>query len=175
MEMRAVLARCTAHGAQFGGIRGGSPELTPADVAHGVGRVKDPLGRDLVLYLWADHAELEPAVMRGLLLRAAYLAADNGWRVRQPGTLRGLIRAVLTEMRVPRHCGRCNSSGARAGKPCTACLGEGGRPYTDRMRARAGGLAWETFRDWAGRYADVYAVIEDCERAAIKDIRRALT
>lgn len=174
MEVRAILGRCTAHGATFGGIPGGIPEITPADVAHGVGRVRDPVGRDLTLYLWASQTELEPAVVRGLLVRLSSLCADRGWRVRQAGTLRGLIRAALTEMRKPRHCGRCRGSGTRGGKPCDLCMGEGQRAYTDRQRARAAGLPWETFRAWAGRYPDVYAVVEDCERAAIKDIRRAL-
>lgn len=136
--------------------------------------MKDPLGRDLVLMLWADHAELEPTVMRGLLLRVAFLAADNGWRVRQPGTLRGLIRAVLTEMRVPRHCGRCNGSGTRAGKPCPICLGEGERAYTARQRARVAGMPWGTFQEWAGRYADIHGLIGDIESSAVRDIRKAL-
>lgn len=171
---RALLARCAARGGSYS-IGTGGAEFTPADIAHAAGRIREPAGRALVLYLWANHLETWQVVQRELLLEVAKLVAARGWRINRPGTLGGLIRLAVHEMGNPRHCWRCNGTGEHAGKPCEVCGGEGTLPYSERAQAFYSGLPHRTLRDWSSRYPEIAELIRGIERRAVKDMRRALT
>ena len=171
---RVLLARCAARGGSYS-IGTGGPEWTAADIAHAAGRIREPAGRALVLFLWANQVETWQAVQRDLLFEVVKLVAARGWRIHQPGTLGGLIRLAVHEMGNPRHCPRCNGTGEHAGKPCDACGGEGTLPYSERAQAFFAGLPAQTMRNWAPRYPEIAELIRGIEQRAIKDMRRALT
>ena len=171
---RVLLARCAARGGSYS-IGTGGPEFTPADVAYAVGRIKHPAGQALVLYLWAGHAESGRALRTELTVEVGRLATDRGWRITRPGTLGGLIRLAVNELRQPRHCPRCNSTGERAGKPCERCDGEGTLPYTERAQAFVSGLSRRALREYAGWYDEIFHLIKGFEQDAISDMKHALT
>lgn len=174
MNPRALLARCAPHAASY--ERGtGAPEITPADIAYAAAQIRHPAGRALVLYLWADDADSWPAARRELMLEVSRLAASEGWRVKQPGTLSGLLTLAVHELGKPRHCPRCNGLGERAGKPCSRCDGDGTMPYTSRAQSFVSGLPRRTLRDWSARYDAICDLVRAIERCAINDMRRALT
>lgn len=171
---RVLLARCAPRGGSYS-IGTGGPEFTPADIAHAAGRIREPAGRALVLFLWANHAETWPAVHRELLLEVSKLVAARGWRINRPGTLGGLIRLAIHEMGNPRHCERCNGTGEHAGKPCDACDGKGDLAYSERECAVIAGMSQPNYRRWAVRYEEIFGKIKGIERRAIKDLEHALT
>lgn len=169
---REMLARCAA-GAGGYEIRSSRvfDAMTAADIAAAVSRVKTKLGQHLVLYLWADHAELEESIISGLLFDAVTICLENGWTVRKPGTLSGILRAGLRELKSPRVCRSCNGSGVRAGTGCAKC-GETGRyAMSSKARARLAGMSPTTWQRWATRYDDLVWIIDRAERAAIAQMR----
>lgn len=171
---RVLLARCAPRGGSYS-IGTGGPEFTPADIAHAAGCIREPAGRALVLYLWADQKETWPEVRVWMMEVASKLFDKNGWHVKRPDTMGGLIRLAVHELGNPRHCPACNSTGDRAGKPCEPCGGTGDLANTGRMRARIAGMGWETFRRWEERYEELFAKIKGIERRAINDLKHALT
>lgn len=172
---REMLARCAAGSAGYE-IRSSRvfDAITAADIATAVGRIHTKLGQNLVLYLWADNAELEESVIMGLLFDASTVCLKNGWTVRRPGTLSGILRVGLRELKAPRVCRMCNGSGVRAGVECPKCAGAGRRPKSDEHRARISGLPPTTWRRWADRYDDLVAVIDREERMAIAQMRASM-
>lgn len=171
---RVLLARCAPRGGSYS-IGTGGPEFTPADIAHAAGCIREPAGRALVLYLWADQKETWPEVRVWMMEVASKLFYKNGWQVKRPNTMGGLVRLAVYELGNPRHCPACNSTGDRAGKPCEPCEGKGSLENTDRTRALIAGMSLFNFQRWAERYEELLAEIQDIERQAINDLKHALT
>lgn len=172
---REMLARC-APGATGYEPRGGRAYqgITAADMAAAVGRINDPTGQMLVLFLWADYVDYESGLINQLLVPASALCVDNGWKVRRPGLLSGILRVVLYEMKHPRACYRCNGAGVRAGVECDACGGKRRVPMSDMARAVTAAIPYDSWRHWAARYPDFVAMVDGIERAAVRDMRSAL-
>lgn len=175
MNPREMLSRCTAGAVGYeprgSRVYGG---LSPSDMASAVGRIKGQTGQLLVLYLWADHCHSEGLLLNLLLEPVSKLCVDKGWKVRRPGLLSGILTTILHELKSPRVCRLCNGLGIRAGVACEPCSGIGRRPMAGQTRAEVAGIPYDTWRHWERRYADIMAIVEDCERDAVRQMAYAL-
>lgn len=175
MNPREMLARCVAGAVDYG-PRGSLAYdgLSASDMATAVARIKGQTGQLLVLYLWADHCDSESLLINLLLAPVSTMCVDNGWKVRRPGLLSGILRVALHEIKSPRVCRPCKGEGIRALATCDQCGGSGRRPMSSQARADVAGLPYDTWRHWDKRYDEILAVVEGYERESVRQMVRAL-
>lgn len=190
MNPSKAWALLTARGVQFGGTIGGTPYLTPADVARMLkgldrgpflaGMVKESgdvscLG-DLERHLWIE------------TMRLAEGYDDRGRPYRKPWPLshgqsycRRLAGLAVFEFVMPRPevCSECHGRGwvkfEGQGIECRACRNTGGSKLHPRMRAELAGIPFTSWKDgWSARYEEVHATVQSWHSIALSHLRRAL-
>jgi hypothetical protein len=97
----------------------------------------------------------------------------------QPERYQSALRAVLDEIRSPRHCSTCRGRGAvstpSGPRVCNCCAGAGVRARSNCWRAERIGIDEAAFRrTWAGIYGWTHAMVQDLESSAARDFARAL-
>ena len=143
----------------------------------------DRLGYLLVLRIWALDYSVADDLERCAYVRASGLAAKERWRInRGSENVRGVTRSALTELITPQKCRACCGSGdqwnmdATKIEVCRSCGGTGRKRYTGTERAMIAGIPQQTWSEtWARRHDQVYALMVDAERAAIKVLHKGLS
>ena len=154
------LAMLTCRTVEFGGGRGGIPEITPLDVAAAMGMAKlSQLESAILLVKWADHGK------PGHIWSATLLEVERTHRDWiGPGIVQHVIRAAVGRLLGYDRCETCEATGSdwSTGLPvdCAHCAGYGVLPDDHRFAA-----------PWQARYRLILAMLEVTEDEALRKVR----
>lgn len=81
-DVRELLARLSAGTVRFDTGKGGTPTLTPQDIAGALGMVRAGLGRDLLEFLYGPDMGVCPVGRRRIVAQLCQIAINNGQRLR---------------------------------------------------------------------------------------------
>jgi len=174
-------AMLTARGAGMGGVHGGIPSLTAADVARMLrGLDRGPFLAGMVRES-GDISCLGP-LERWLWVKTMWRSEQLGWpNAHGQAYCRRLAGLAVLEFVMPRPevCPECHGRGwithESQGIECRACANTGGQKIEPRMRAQLAGIPPTSWTEgWAARYEDVHATVQSWHSDAKTHLRRAL-
>jgi hypothetical protein len=158
---------------------GGSPAITPEDVAACLGRIQIRGPGLLVRAMAGDPSCLSPLrVIFGQNL--AQMANLKRWKTGPTfwPYMDGLRDSVLHFYVIPDSCHRCHGHGSitlctQQVIACPLCEGVGRKEPKETDKARSAQINIETWRaTWAGRYTDARAILSDWEDIADRATKR---
>jgi len=114
------------------------------------------------------------------MLRSIIVRRLREWSVDTPGLVAPLTNLLMQEHVDEPVCHKCKGAGARrirkVWQSCPTCDGTGRNQLSERQRAKAIGIARETWRRvWIERYGSLAAQLSDAERECLSGLRKQLT
>lgn len=158
---------------------GGSPAVTPEDVAACLGRIPIRGPSLLVRSMAGDYACLSPLrVVFGQYL--AHMASLKKWKTGPTfwHHMDGLRDSVVHFYVIPDSCHRCHGQGSitlctKQVISCPLCEGIGRKEPKEMDKARAADIPWASWSDtWADRYVDARAILSEWEDQADRAAKR---
>ncbi len=164
-DPRELLGMLAARVQHFSAAPGGSPKLTPEDVAAALGMIQDPVARLYFRVKWVNqHAFAEELSLT--FSRRVYTTISIGaWRVPRPAWIFDMCCLALAESIDPHVCMWCKGRGSAEIDSrvvmCDNCKGTGHKAPTDSDRARLMGALKSSWSDtWGKRYQEIQTLVD---------------
>lgn len=179
MKAEIALSMLAAKAGMNPHARGGIPEWTPQDVAAACAGLSR-LHHLLALRTWALDTSVDAELERYAYLRASDLATAGKWEIPKGREyVRKMVRLGIGEIVHPSTCRVCGGAGERLLNDkvtsCRRCAGTGRTTLSQADKAHHVGMdpaAWQ--RRWSRRYEEVYTMLREVEREAIRSIQKRL-
>ncbi len=164
-DPRELLGMLAARVQHFSAAPGGSPKLTPEDIAAALGMIQDPVARLYFRVKWVHQYAFGEELALSFRRRAATTLDIGTWRVPRKDWMLDLCYLALVESIDPHICVWCKGRGSAQVESrivvCDNCKGSGHKAPTDTDRARLMGASKSSWSDtWGKRYQEIQTLVD---------------
>ncbi len=164
-DPRELLGMLAARVQHFSAAPGGTPKLTPEDIAAALGMIQDPVARLYFRVKWVNQYGFAEELARTFSRRVYTTLQIGTWRVPRPEWIFDMCCLALSESIDPHVCMWCKGRGSAQVESrvviCDNCKGYGNKLPTDTDRAKMMGALKSSWSDtWGKRYQEIQILID---------------